>query len=107
MRRKKNCIYDKIIIFLRKPIFQTIANVFSHGATHLLFFFIVGIVTAYLWFFYNQEIIEPHNIGIKIGWLSYEKHKGAVDSKRDSVNNVSIHFKLNSESICSLTNGKC
>lgn len=98
--------YGKVIGFLRNPFFRSFANVFSHGGTHFFVLLIVLITAVYYGFIRNQGNIVPHNIGIKVGWLSYDKYKGAVDSKIDSIMNISIHVKLNSDSIKLATNGQ-
>lgn len=108
MEKKRNIqnLYGKVIGFLRNPFFRSFANVFSHGGTHFLVLLIVLVTAVYYGFVRKQGNIVPHNIGIKVGWLSYDKYKGAVDSKIDSIMNINIHVKLNSDSIKLATNGQ-
>lgn len=103
-KEQKQSVYEKVIGFLRKPIFRTFANVFSHGGTHLAFFAIIfGAIAYYLFYVNNKKTISPHNIGIDIGYPSYSQ--GAALSTSDSIKrDVVIKIRLNSDSIANKTN---
>ena len=102
--------YNHLRKFLRCCPFRIFAKVFSHGATHFAFFVVVGVITAYLWNSNNRENIKPHNIGIHIGWSSSQAQEIQEIQKgyfpKDSIDNVEIHIKLNSNRISEITQGK-
>ena len=108
--KKDNSIYESIKRVLSTSFFRIFAVVFSHGATHLVFLFIIGALTAYLWMLNNREDIIPHNLGIHIGWASNKSNDiQNIDrgfTPKDSIDNIKVHILLNSEKINNKTNGK-
>lgn len=99
--KQNSGLYNQCLDLLRKPLFRTFANVFSHGATHFVFLFVIGAVTAYLWMLNNQDNITPHNIGVNVDWSSYYSQNGGQGRKfsGDSIPNVSVNIKINSKEI--------
>lgn len=110
MKNSNNSIYEGIKRILSTPLFRIFAVIFSHGATHLVFLFIVGAFTAYMWILNNREDITPHNLGIHIGWASNKSDDiQSIDrgfTPKDSIDNIKVHILLNSEKINNRTNGK-
>ena len=100
-------IYDRIISLLVTPVFYMLAKVFSHGATHFLFFFLIAVLTSFFWYQNNKVEIAPHQIAIGIEWtneLSAVTRNKYVTLK-DSISNLEIHLELNSKNAEEETNG--
>lgn len=98
-------IYQRVRKLLINPFCNAFANTFSHGGTHFIFLLIVGAVTFYFLSQNKKEVINTHNLGVQVDWLSNIK-EGKPDASGVSLDNVSIHVLLNNESINSVTNGK-
>ena len=97
-KEQKQSVYEKVISILRKPIFCTFANIFSHVGTHITILIVVAILTGYVWWLNNDNNIIVNNIEVCIGAPSYEKvAEIANQSKIDSMPDVSIIFRLNSD----------
>lgn len=98
--------YNRICRILLTPFFYSIGRVFSHGATHFTFFFIVLFGTLYLWEKNNREDIRTHNVALDVGWTNpYYEQKG-LGVFKDSIKNLKIHFELNSKDAENRTDGK-
>lgn len=104
---KKIKIYNKIRRILLNPFFCSVAVFFSHGATHFLFFVIIGSVTAYLFFLNNNEEVTPHNLKVYVDYSSYYQN---IVKRNNSNNNlcvedVNIEVLLNSDSLKTESDG--
>ncbi len=101
-------IYNQIVKLLVTPLFNTIAKVLSHGATHFLFFFIITALTSYFWYQNSKVDITPHNIAFDIGWTNKYEAVAKKDfiTLKDSISNLEIHLELNSQDAQIKTGGR-
>jgi len=106
-KEQKRNVYEEVIGILRKPVFRIFANVFSHVSSHITFLIIVALLTGYVWWLNNSNKIVVNNIEVCIGAPSYEKVADiANQSKIDSLSDVRIIFRLNSDSVNKESFGK-
>lgn len=93
--------YDRIVRKLVKEPWRRLSYFLSHGFFHSIMCFVVGILTALLWYYnYSSSDTTMHNISLEV------KPPYTASTIKDSLHTLSMSFELDSDSLYKKTKKK-